>query len=67
MMMEMMPMSFGKFSDYRLKLLFVTWDITEKWQFGLSWLAVCLAVIVYHALRFYISELSLCACRPLAD
>jgi hypothetical protein len=57
MKMEMMPMTFGKFSDYKLKLLFVSWDIQEKWQFALSWITVSLAVVVYHFIRFHIGEL----------
>ncbi|RYY86040.1 copper transporter family protein, partial [archaeon] len=40
--------------DYKLKLLFESWDIQEKWQFALSWFTVVLAVVVYHALRYCI-------------
>ncbi|RYG93528.1 copper transporter family protein, partial [archaeon] len=45
--------------DYKLKLLFESWDIQEKWQFALSWFTVVLAVVVYHALRYCIGEVEL--------
>lgn len=47
-------MTFGSFSDYKLKLLWNSWDIQEEWQFALSWIAVFLAVIVYQALHYVI-------------
>ena len=50
-------MTFGSFKDYQLKLLWESWDIQEEWQFALSWLAVFLAVILYHALHFVIYSL----------
>lgn len=53
-----MPMTFGKLSDYKLKLLFEWWDIQEKWQFALSWIVVCCASIAYHAIRNHISKSS---------
>ena len=33
-----MVMTFGKWSDYQLKIVFNGWDVQEKWQFALSWL-----------------------------
>jgi hypothetical protein len=50
-------MTFGSFRDYKLKLLWESWDIQEEWQFALSWLAVFLAVVLYHALHFVIYSL----------
>ena len=47
-----MVMTFGDFSDYKLKLLFDAWDIEEKWQFALSWCVVVLATILYHYFKY---------------
>lgn len=48
-MMDMsMVMTFGSFSDYRVQILFDGWDVTEKWQFALSWFAVVILTVVYH-------------------
>ena len=56
--MEMsMVMTFGSFTDYQLELLFSSWNITEKWQFALSWLMVMFAVIFYHGLKYNIAKL----------
>ena len=52
-----MVMTFGDWKDYKLKLLFSDWDIKEKWQFALSWIAVMLAVVLYHALKYYEGKL----------
>ena len=49
---NMMVMTFGDWSDYRLKLLFDSWNIEEKWQFLLSWMFVVMAVIFYHFLKY---------------
>mmetsp|Transcript_36055 Transcript_36055/g.36742 ORF Transcript_36055/g.36742 Transcript_36055/m.36742 type:complete len:162 (-) Transcript_36055:210-695(-) len=50
----MMPMTFTSFTDYKLKLLFDSWDIQTKWQFFLSWLTVCLMTIFYHFVKYLI-------------
>lgn len=50
-------MTFGSFRDYKLKLLWDSWDITEEWQFCLSWLAVFLAVVLYHGLHYVVFSL----------
>ena len=50
-----MAMTFSSGSSYKLKLLFSSWDITEKWQFALTWFAVILAVVFYHWMKVWIS------------
>jgi hypothetical protein len=53
-MIMSMQMTFGPFWDYKLSLLFSPWIIEEKWQFALAWVAVVLAVILYHSLHYVI-------------
>ena len=55
--MDGMQMTFSRFSSYSLSLLFGTWIITEKWQFFLSWVAVFLASMFYHLLKFLVCSL----------
>ena len=50
MNMEMV-MTFRPWNEYQLKLLFDSWNIEEKWQFGLSIVAVILACIASRGLR----------------
>ena len=50
----MMVMTFGSWSDYQLKLLFESWDIKNRWQFALSWLAVVGATISYQGIKFWL-------------
>ena len=38
-------MIFGSFNDYKIQILFQSWDITEPWQFALS----CIAVAIFSA------------------
>ena len=49
-----MVMTFGSWSDYQLKLLFDSWDITTKWQFALSWFAVVAATATYQGIKFWL-------------
>ncbi len=49
-----MVMTFGSWSDYQLKLLFDSWDITTKWQFALSWFAVVAATATYQGVKFWL-------------
>ena len=53
-MVMSMQMTFGPFWDYKLTLLFNPWIIEEKWQFALAWVAVVLAVILYHSIHYVI-------------
>ena len=66
MSFSMSPMSpfFLPWGTYQLQLLFSTWNITEPWQFALSWIAVAVTAIfyqilecVYHALEHGMVEL----------
>lgn len=50
-----MDMTFKSFKDFKMKLLFESWDITDQYQFTLAWIFVCLLVVCHHGLRFLIS------------
>lgn len=51
-MSDSMRSTFGSWSQFQLKLLFETWNITEQWQFALTWFAVVTSVVVYHLLEY---------------
>ena len=55
-------MTFGSFRDYKLQLLWDSWNITQEWQFILSWIAVFLAVVLYHGLHYVIFALEVSSC-----
>ena len=57
MSMGGMEMTFTNWSSYSLTLLLGSWEISKPWQFFLTWLAVFLATILYHAIRFAICGL----------
>ncbi len=52
-----MVMTFSDFSQYKLKILFDNWDVQTKWQFLLSFIAVIIAGIGYHYLRYSVAIL----------
>jgi hypothetical protein len=47
-----MVMTFGKWEDYQLKMVFNSWDIQTKTQYFFSWVFVVLAVIAWHGLKY---------------
>ena len=49
--MSAMSPFFSPWGTYQLQLLFSTWNITEPWQFALSWIAVALTAVVYQCLE----------------
>ena len=49
--MSAMSPFFSPWGSYQLQLLFSTWNITEPWQFALSWIAVALTAVVYQCLE----------------
>lgn len=49
-----MTSTFQSWSSYQTKILWDGWDIQTQWEFALSWFAVALAAVFYHALRFLI-------------
>ena len=53
-MSSSMSMTFSTWSTYQIQILFSSWDISTKWQYVLSWFTVVLAVIVYHAMRYWV-------------
>ena len=52
-----MVMTFQSWSEYQVKILFDGWDVTEKWQFALSWFAIVFSAVGYHALRYSIESM----------
>lgn len=50
---ETMPGTFTSWSTYQLKLLFDSWNITEGWQFALTWFAVVISVVIYHFMEYF--------------
>lgn len=50
-----MVMTFGKWSDYKLQLLFTSWDIKTKGQYIAAWLCVVLGVICWHGLKYLLT------------
>lgn len=49
-----MSSTFSEWQSYRLHLLFSSWNITNPWEFALSFFAVMAAVVVYHFLEYII-------------
>lgn len=49
-----MVMTFRSWSEYQLKVVFESWDVTEKWQFGLTWIFVFFCAFGIHPLRRFI-------------
>jgi len=47
-----MQMTFGKWSDYRVKVVWDGWDITSKTEFAFSWLMVLVMGVFYHVFRY---------------
>ena len=50
-----MVMTFGKWSDYKLQLLFTSWDIKTKGQFIATWLFVVFGVVCWHGLKYLLT------------
>lgn len=48
-----MVMTFGKFTDFKLQLLFSFWDIQTISQYVFSWLFVVICVIFWHGLKYF--------------
>ena len=50
-----MVMTFGKWSDYQVTLLFDSWDIKTKSQYVVAWFGVVLAVVCWHGLKYLLT------------
>jgi len=51
-------MTFSSFDQYKVKILFDDWNVTEKWQFVLSWFAIVIACIIYHWMKYITRRLN---------
>ena len=47
-----MVMTFGKFGDYKLKVLFDTWDIQTVTQYVFSWIFIVFLVLVLNGIKY---------------
>lgn len=47
-----MVMTFGKFGDYKLKVLFDTWDIQTVTQYAFSWIFIVFLVLVLNGIKY---------------
>mmetsp|Transcript_21135 Transcript_21135/g.30285 ORF Transcript_21135/g.30285 Transcript_21135/m.30285 type:complete len:171 (-) Transcript_21135:161-673(-) len=52
-----MNMTFGNIFDYKVQLLFSSWDIQTAWQFSIAWIMVFGSVILYHWMKYLLSIL----------
>lgn len=50
-----MVMTFGKWTDYQLQLIFSSWDIKTRTEYTFAWFAVVTAVICWHGLKYFSS------------
>ena len=62
-----MSMSFSSWSSYETTIIWGGWQVTTRWQFALSCLAVLAAAISFHALRhrIYLLESYMAAAEGL--
>jgi hypothetical protein len=51
-----MVMTFGKWTDYQLQLIFSSWDIKTRSEYTVAWFAVVIAVICWHGLKYFSSS-----------
>ena len=62
-----MTMTFLPWETYKTSILFTTWKVQTKWEFALSWFAVAIFAIMYHAFRFLIYTLEEHMYRPYTE
>ena len=48
-----MVMTFGSWGDYKLHLIFNSWNIQNRTQYFFTWIFVVLAVVCWHALKHF--------------
>jgi len=59
-MMDMsMTMTFTPWTDYKLKIVFDSWNVTTKGGFALSWFFVVGLTIAYQALKHYLERMDM--------
>lgn len=49
-----MVMTFGKWSDYKLQLIFSSWDIKTVPQYLFSCLFIIMMAVIWHGLRYFL-------------
>ena len=47
-----MVMTFQDWDEYKVTILWDSWEVKEKWQYALSWFAIVLAAAFFHAMRW---------------
>ena len=47
-----MVMTFSEWGDYKMQLIFDSWDIQTKTQYFFTWLFIVLAVVGWHGLKY---------------
>jgi hypothetical protein len=52
MSMGSMYMTFQSWDTYKVTVVFDSWDIEDKWQYVLSFIAIVVAAAFYHVLRY---------------
>ena len=62
-----MTMTFLPWETYKTSILFTSWKVQTKWEFALSWIAVAIFAIMYHAFRFLIYTLEEHMYRPYTE
>ena len=62
-----MTMTFLPWETYKTSILFTSWKVQTKWEFALSWFAVAIFAIMYHAFRFLIYTLEEHMYRPYTE
>ena len=50
-----MVMTFGKWTDYQLQLIFSSWNIKTRSEYTFAWFAVVIAVVCWHGLKYFLS------------
>jgi len=47
-----MTMTFQDWDEYKVTILWDSWEVKEKWQYALSWFAIVFAAAFFHIFRW---------------